>query len=79
MIFLFILGILYEGIKTGRELLKKRSARPPVTGETYNLSGGKCEKVDSMHPETVVRSSRYDPILSMSFSPNLEIFLNSKE
>ena len=64
MIFLFVLGILYEGIKTGREILKKRSARPPVKGETYNLSGGKCQKVDSMHPE-VVNSSRYAPILSL--------------
>ena len=45
MIFLFVLGTLYEGLKTGREVLKRKAASPTIRGETYDLSGGKCQKV----------------------------------
>ena len=57
MIFLFILGIIYEGIKTGREILKKQSAKPPIQGETYNLNGGSCHKMDP--PQTKVINSSW--------------------
>ena len=57
MVFLFILGIIYEGIKTGRDILKKKAARPILRGETYDLNGGKCQKVPNLDP--VVNSTRY--------------------
>ena len=78
MIFLFVLGIIYEGIKTGRELLKKQSAARRIPkGETYNLSGGQCKKVESIESETVVNSARYFfmlPFLGVFYSPVYKCF-----
>lgn len=44
MIALVLMGMVYEGIKVGREMLKRKAARPVIQRETYNLNGDGCKK-----------------------------------
>ncbi len=57
MIALIILGVIYEGIKVGREILKRQAARRVIVKESYNLSNGDSKK--SPEPTYVVSSPRY--------------------
>eukprot|EP00795_Rhopilema_esculentum_P010916 gene10916-19750_t len=56
MIALFVLAILYEGLKVGREILKRNASKPLIIRETFDLNGDTGKKC----PEamTVVKSPR---------------------
>ena len=58
MIALFVLAILYEGLKVGREILKRNASKPLIIRETYDLNGDTGKKVPGIM--TVVKSPRYN-------------------
>ena len=61
MIALVLMGMVYEGIKVGREMLKRKAARPVIQRETYNLNGDGCKK--DAPPTMIVSPPRLEQIV----------------
>lgn len=61
MVALMLLGLLYEGLKVGREILKLQAARKVIVRESYDLNGDSHKKI----PEpTYIVSPPRDMLLS---------------